>query len=98
MFGFRLAKRDHALPGGQVLAFAIGLVIALAFGAVLLLVAGHSPVEIYIKMADAAFGSPKAWSVTLTQAVPLGLAVAACSRSARQLHVPTSASTRSSPP
>ena len=74
MFGFRLAKRDQALPGGQVLAFGIGLIVALAFGAVLLVVAGHSPVEIYLKMADAAFGSPQAWSTTLTQAVPLGLA------------------------
>lgn len=74
MFGLRLAKREQSIRGGQVLAFVIGLIVALAFGAVLLLFAGHSPVEIYLKMADAAFGSPKAWSATLTQAVPLGLA------------------------
>jgi len=74
MFGLRLTKRENAIRGGQLVAFAIGLLVALILGAILLIVAGHSPLEIYTKMADAAFGSPKAWSTTLTQAVPLGLA------------------------
>lgn len=74
MFALRLTKRDTPLPGGQLLAFAIGLAVALLIGAVLLVVAGHSPIEIYRTMADSAFGSSKAWSTTLNQAVPLGLA------------------------
>ncbi len=74
MFGLRLTKRETPLPGGQILAFAMGLLVALLIGAVLLVVADHSPLAIYTKMADAAFGSPQAWSTTLNQAVPLGLA------------------------
>jgi len=74
MFGLRLVRRENPLPGGQVLAFLIGLVVALALGAILLLIAGHDPVEVYTKMADSSLGSPQAWSTTLTQAVPLGLA------------------------
>lgn len=74
MFGLRLAKRESPIPGGQLLAFSLGLLVALILGAILLLAAGHSPIEIYAEMADASFGSPTAWSATLTQAVPLGLA------------------------
>jgi len=74
MFGYRLARREKPLPGGQALAFIVGLVIALALGAILLRSAGYEVISSYTKMADAAFGSPQAWSTTLTQAVPLGLA------------------------
>lgn len=74
MSGFRLAKREQPLAGGQAFAFAIGALVALLIGAVLLVVAGHSPIDIYLEMADSAFGSANAWSTTLTQAVPLGLA------------------------
>jgi len=70
----RLAKRESPLPGGQLLAFAIGTAVALLLGAVLLLFAGHSPLTVYAEMADGAFGSTTAWSNTLNQAVPLGLA------------------------
>ena len=54
MFGYRLARRDKPLPGGQLLAFIAGLTIALLAGAVLLLATGFSPIEIYIEMADSA--------------------------------------------
>ena len=74
MFGFRLARREDPLPGGQVLAFVVGLVIALILGAVLLIAAGHSPLEVYAEMFDSALGSSRGWSATLTRAVPLGLA------------------------
>lgn len=74
MFGLRLIRRENPIRGGQVLAFTVGLIVALLLGAVLLLTAGHNPIEIYTEMADASLGSPQAWSTTLTQAVPLGLA------------------------
>lgn len=74
MFGLRLIRRDQPLPGGQLLAFLVGLAVALILGAILLASSGHSPLSIYGEMADSAFGSPQAWSTTLTQAVPLGLA------------------------
>ena len=74
MFGYRLARRENPLPGGQLLAFLAGLVGALLVGAVLLIATGFSPIEIYIEMADSAFGDAQGISNTLTQAVPLGLA------------------------
>lgn len=74
MFGLRLVRRENPLRGGQGLAFVAGLAIALLLGAILLVVADHDPVAIYRRMADASLGSPQAWSTTLTQAVPLGLA------------------------
>ncbi len=67
-------KRESPLRGGQVRAFIVGVVIALLLGSILLLVSGHSPVEVYAKMFDSAFGSKRGISTTLTRAVPLGLA------------------------
>lgn len=74
MFGYRLARRENPLPGGQVFAFFVGLIGALIVGAVLLIATGFSPIDIYIEMADSAFGDTQGISNTLTQAVPLGLA------------------------
>lgn len=74
MFGLRLVRREEAIRGGQLLAFSLGLLVALLIGAILLTVDDHSPIDIYTTMAKAAFGSPQAWSTTLNQAVPLGLA------------------------
>ena len=70
----RLGLRDAPLPGGQPLAFAIGLAIALFVGTLLLLGAGHDPLRIYSRMFEASLGGPDAWAVTLNRAVPLGLA------------------------
>jgi simple sugar transport system permease protein len=70
----RLNLREAPLPGGQPLAFAIGLTIALFVGTLLLLGAGHDPVRIYSRMFEASLGGPDAWAVTLNRAVPLGLA------------------------
>ena len=70
----RLVRRDAPLKGGQVRAFAVGVVLALVLGALLLMSTGHNPVEVYAKMLDASLGSPRGWSATLTRAVPLGLA------------------------
>lgn len=70
----RLARRDAPLRGGQTRAFAIGVVVALLIGAILLLASGFNPIEVYAKMIDASLGSPRGWSATLTRAVPLGLA------------------------
>ncbi|MBT8241789.1 MAG: ABC transporter permease [Acidimicrobiia bacterium] len=74
MFGLVLQRREHPLKGGQTRAVLTGVLIALIAGAVLLVVSGNNPIDVYIKMADAAFGSERAWSNTLTRAVPLGLA------------------------
>lgn len=70
----RLTLRDDPLPGGQPLAFAIGLTIALFVGTLLLLGADHDPLRIYSRMFEASLGGPDAWAVTLNRAVPLGLA------------------------
>jgi simple sugar transport system permease protein len=70
----RLHLREAPLPGGQPLAFAIGLTVALFVGTLLLLGAGHDPVRIYSRMFEASLGGPDAWAVTLNRAVPLGLA------------------------
>ena len=70
----RLRVREHPLPGGQPVAFGIGLAIALFVGTLLLLGAGHDPLKIYSRMFDASLGGPDAWSITLNRAIPLGLA------------------------
>ena len=70
----RLRLREHPLPGGQPVAFSIGLAIALFVGTLLLLGAGHDPLKIYSRMFDASLGAPDAWSITLNRAIPLGLA------------------------
>ena len=70
----RLSLREQPLPGGQPLAFGIGLAIALFVGTLLLLGAGHDPLRIYSRMFDASLGDPDAWALTLNRAVPLGLA------------------------
>lgn len=74
MNDLRLVRRDQPLAGGQLRAFLVGLVIALIIGSVLLVLAGHNPLSTYTRMLDASFGGPRAWSNTLTRAVPLGLA------------------------
>ena len=74
MSRIRLRLREHPLPGGQPVAFGIGLAIALFVGTLLLLGAGHDPLKIYSRMFDASLGGPDAWSITLNRAIPLGLA------------------------
>lgn len=74
MLGFRFIRREAPLPGGQLIAFLIGFVIALLIGGILLIASGHDPIEIYAKMFDSSMGSVRAWSTTLQRAVPLGLA------------------------
>ena len=69
-----LARRDRVLRGGQPLAFGVGLVVALVVGVFLLVGSGHDPLRVYERMFDASLGDPRAWSVTLNRAVPLGLA------------------------
>lgn len=74
MFDYRLARRESPLGGGQTRAVIVGLIAALILGAILLLVSGFNPIEVYSKMFSASLGSPRAWSTTLSRAVPLGLA------------------------
>ena len=69
-----LVRREAPLRGGQPLSFAIGLVVALTIGVVLLMGAGHDPLVVYERMFVAALGDPDSWAVTLNRAVPLGLA------------------------
>ena len=42
----RLSLREQPLPGGQPLAFGIGLLIALIVGTLLLFAAGHEPLTV----------------------------------------------------
>ena len=69
-----LVRREVPLRGGQPLAFAVGLLVALLLGAVLLDVAGDSPMEVYRRMLSASFGDLEAFSVTINRAIPLALA------------------------
>jgi len=69
-----LVRREKILRGGQPLAFLIGLTIAMTIGILLLVISGHDPFAVYERMVEASVGSPKAWSITLNRAVPLGLA------------------------
>ena len=69
-----LVRRDRPVRGGQPLAFAVGLVVALLVGAVLLMAAGHEPMRVYQRMFEKSLGDSNAWSLTLNRAVPLGLA------------------------
>jgi len=69
-----LVRREAPLRGGQPLSFAVGLVVALTIGIVLLMGAGHDPLVVYERMFVAALGDPDSWAVTLNRAVPLGLA------------------------
>ena len=69
-----LVRREAPLRGGQPLSFAIGLVVALTIGIVLLMGAGHDPLVVYERMFVAALGDTDSWAVTLNRAVPLGLA------------------------
>lgn len=69
-----LVRREHPLRGGQPLAFFIGFLAALVLGAVLLLVAGDNPIEVYRRMLSASFGDVEAFSVTINRAIPLALA------------------------
>ncbi len=69
-----LVRREQVLRGGQPLAFGIGLAVALVVGIVLLVGSGHDPMRVYERMFEASLGDPRAWSVTLNRAVPLGLA------------------------
>ncbi|MED5394653.1 MAG: ABC transporter permease, partial [Actinomycetota bacterium] len=69
-----LVRREQVLRGGQPLAFGIGLCVALLVGLVLLVGSGHDPLRVYGRMFEASLGDPRAWSVTLNRAVPLGLA------------------------
>lgn len=74
MFGYRFARRDTPLKGGQVRAFIVGLVMALILGAILLELSGHNTLDVYQTMFDTSLRSRRGLSATLTRAVPLGLA------------------------
>ncbi|MFT7474481.1 MAG: ABC-type uncharacterized transport system permease subunit [Verrucomicrobiales bacterium] len=69
-----LVRRETPARGGQPLAFAAGLVVALVLGALLLWSSGDSPLDVYERMFTSAFDGTQAWSRTLNRAVPLGLA------------------------
>ncbi|MGI9601081.1 MAG: ABC transporter permease [Acidimicrobiales bacterium] len=74
-----LVKREKPLPGGQAIAFLVGVVVALAAGALLLWLSGSDPVEVYERMWESSLGSRSGIEATLVRAVPLtlaGLAVA----------------------
>jgi len=69
-----LVRRESPIRGGQPLSFAVGLVVALLIGAVLLIGAGHEPLRVYQRMFEKSLSNADAWSLTLNRAVPLGLA------------------------
>ncbi len=69
-----LVRRDRVLPGSQAFAFVAGLVVALLFGAILLIASGHDPIEVYGRMWSSSFGSTNGLGRTFNRAVPLALA------------------------
>ena len=66
----RLGPRSRTRQGGQVV---IGIVIAVALGALLLTITDHAPVQAYRAMWRGGFGSARAWQVTLEKATPIAL-------------------------
>ncbi len=86
-FSIKLEKRLDVSRRATYLVPIVSIVLALLFGAVLLLVAGANPLETYRAMLEGAFGTPTQWQngeffsvvETLVKAVPLmltGLSVA----------------------
>lgn len=76
--GLRLEKRMEPSRAANILVPILSVVLALLAGAVLLWLAGVSPLETYRAMLEGAFGSAYAISETLVRATPLmltGLAV-----------------------
>ncbi len=76
--GLRLEKRMEPSRAANILVPILSVVLALLAGAVLLMLAGVSPLETYRAMLEGAFGSAYAISETLVRATPLmltGLAV-----------------------
>lgn len=76
--GLRLEKRMEPSRAANILVPILSVVLALLAGAVLLMLAGVSPLETYRAMLEGAFGSTYAISETLVRATPLmltGLAV-----------------------
>ena len=77
----RLAKRD-AMPAGKSWAIrAAALVLALLLGALVMLIAGASPLAAYGTILDGALGKPTAIRQTVKIAIPLlgtALAIAPC--------------------
>ena len=74
-----LQRRSRVAPGSQAIAFAVGIVLALIAGALLLLASGNDPAAVYERMAESSLGGFDAISRTLLRATPLaiaGLAVA----------------------
>ena len=74
-----LVQRDQVIRGSQAIAFVLGVVIALVFGAILLWASGSDPLEVYERMWTSSFGSVSGLENTVNRAVPLtlaGLAVA----------------------
>ena len=74
-----LQRRARVAPAAQAIAFAIGIVLALVAGAMLLWGSGNDPVAVYERMAQSSLGGFDALSRTLLRATPLaiaGLAVA----------------------
>lgn len=73
-----LERRMEPSRTANILVPVLSIVLALAAGGVLLLLAGVNPIETYKAMVQGAFGSPYAISETLVRATPLmltGLAV-----------------------
>ncbi|HEX5146597.1 MAG TPA: ABC transporter permease [Conexibacter sp.] len=75
----RLIVEPRALPSAAVRAGSAGasVLAALLVGAILLSALGNDPLATYRSMVDSSFGSPLAFSQTLTLAAPLILTAAA---------------------
>ncbi|MEM7142066.1 MAG: ABC transporter permease [Actinomycetota bacterium] len=69
-----LVRRETPTRGGQPLAFLVGLLFALALGAILLTVSGDPVWDVYHRMFDRSLGSKDVMSATLNRATPLALA------------------------
>lgn len=74
----RLEKRTEIGLGVRIVVPILAIIGGLAFGAVILLIGGHSPSDAYKAMWDASFGTTDGFEQTLIRATPLiltGLAV-----------------------
>jgi simple sugar transport system permease protein len=70
----RLEPRLEEIGAGEwVLRTALGIILALAFGALLLWSFGHDPVAAYSALFRGAFGSARATSATINKSVPIAL-------------------------
>ena len=67
----RLAKREDITGGKAWLIRILSIVLALVAGALIILILGHNPLEVYSSMVGGALGKPRVIRETVKRAIPL---------------------------